>query len=135
VIDRDHLRRRIALLVPRLGSSFDGEATATVRAIERTLTAAGCDWHWLADVIREPAKLAALPSKRSRQNSAGPGAQPMNDWRSVVRFCQLYGVEALSEKDIDFIDSLSRLRPQHLSPRQQQWLDGIASRLGMRRSA
>jgi len=131
LINQDPPRRRIALLVPRLGSSFDGEIIATAKAIERIMTAEGRDWHWLADVIREPVKVTT----QGPQHSAGSNNVPMTDWRSVVRFCQLYGVGSLSEKDIHFIDNLSMLRPQRLSQRQAEWLGDIASRLGMRRSA
>ena len=42
---------KLAKLLPRLGSEHDGEVVATVRAIDRTLTAAGLDWHSLAAAI------------------------------------------------------------------------------------
>ncbi len=132
--DQDHLRRRVALLVPRLGSSFDGEALATVAAIDRALTADKKDWHWLADAIRGPAIADPQPIKQSSKCER-PDAPPMTDWKAVVRFVELYGIGCLSERDSEFIDSLARLQPQRLSQRQAEWLGGIANRLGMRRSA
>jgi len=39
------------LLIPRLGSNFEGEVIATVRAIRRLLEAGGSDLHDLAKVV------------------------------------------------------------------------------------
>ncbi len=133
-IPRDTLRK-VALIVPRLGSNHDGEIIATARAIERTLAAEGRDWHWLAEVIRESSAAASQAIKPLRPQWSGPSAAPLNDWKSVVRFIEMYGIGRLSDRDADFIDSLARMRPERLTPRQAQWLGGIADRLGMRRSA
>lgn len=45
---------KLAKLLPRLGSEHDGEIVATVRAIGRTLSAAGLDWHALAAAVEAP---------------------------------------------------------------------------------
>jgi hypothetical protein len=42
---------KLALIVPRLGSPYDGEVIASARAIGRTLQSAGCDWHDLSAMI------------------------------------------------------------------------------------
>jgi hypothetical protein len=42
---------KLALLIPRLASDFEGEIVATVRAIRRLLEADGYDLHDLARVI------------------------------------------------------------------------------------
>ena len=42
---------KLAKLLPRLGSEHEGEVVATVRAIDRILTAAGLDWHSLSAAI------------------------------------------------------------------------------------
>jgi hypothetical protein len=53
---------KLALLIPRLASTFDGEVVATVRAIDRTLQSAGRDFHDLAEAIaRSPPPKAAMP--------------------------------------------------------------------------
>ena len=44
---------RLPNLIRRLSSNHDGEVVATVRAIERTLQAEGCDWHDLADRLSQ----------------------------------------------------------------------------------
>lgn len=45
---------RLGKLIPRLASDHDGEVTATVAAIGRTLTGVGLDWHDLARRVAEP---------------------------------------------------------------------------------
>ena len=42
---------KLALLIPRLASEFDGEVVATVRAIRRLLEASGHDLHDLARIV------------------------------------------------------------------------------------
>ena len=42
-----NVRDRLAKLLPLLSSDKDGEVVAAARAISRTLTAAGSDWHGL----------------------------------------------------------------------------------------
>ena len=45
---------RLGKLIPRLASDHDGEVTATVAAIGRTLVGAGLDWHDLARRVAAP---------------------------------------------------------------------------------
>jgi len=136
MIDHD-LRRRVAMLIPRLSSDFDGEIVATVKAIGRTLATENQDWHSLADIIREPGNSvpARSPKQAPQPKRTTPSAPPMSDWRKVLRHCELYGIGCLSERDIEFIDTLARTKPRNLSLRQAAWLGGIAARLGMRGAA
>jgi hypothetical protein len=71
----------IADLIRRLSTNFDGEVVATVRAIDRKLKAAGCDWHDLARVAtaqacsaflasRQPTSIKAIQSYLSRKSAA-----------------------------------------------------------------
>ena len=53
---------KVALLIPLLGSSQDGEVLGAAGAIQRTLQAAGRDWHDLVSIIATPATAAAPPS-------------------------------------------------------------------------
>ncbi|MCJ2105691.1 hypothetical protein MKK70_09960 [Methylobacterium sp. E-041] len=46
---------KLAKILPRLGSEHDGEIINTVRAISRTLAAAGLDWHALAAAVKASA--------------------------------------------------------------------------------
>jgi hypothetical protein len=96
---------RIGKLIPRLASEHDGEVIATVRAIERTLKAAGRDWHDLANAI-----------------------QPIStDWRSAARFCASHQ-HRLSAREVDFIVSIAR-QNRELTEKQERWLRDIAARL------
>ena len=119
------IRKKVALLVPRLGSDFEGEVVATVRAIGRTLAADGHDLHDLADAVRGDVLRAAT---RTVNNP---------DWRSTVRFIRLYGAGLLSPWEAEFIESLAAM-PAHwrrLSPKQEGRLDAIAERMRERRRA
>lgn len=66
-------RRRLAKLVPLLGSNIDAEALGAVRAVGRVLSAAGSDWHALADMIG-PSETEAAVETRGNQPSASPAA-------------------------------------------------------------
>jgi hypothetical protein len=106
-------------LIPRLASTFDGEALAAVRAIERVLKANGRDWHDLAAVVISP--------------PAGPPAEPPPsdaDWRALCRFCASQSAR-LSRRQLDFIVSLAQWRDAPTA-RQMAWLHAIAARLGYR---
>ena len=56
--------QRIANLILRLSSPFDGEVVAAARALDRALRSAGRDWHDLVDVLTRPA-LEPPPSPAS----------------------------------------------------------------------
>jgi hypothetical protein len=46
--------QRIANLILRLSSPFDGEVVAAARALDRALRSTGRDWHELVDVLTRP---------------------------------------------------------------------------------
>jgi hypothetical protein len=96
---------RIGKLIPRLASEHDGEVIATVRAIERTLKAAGRDWHDLANALQRIS----------------------TDWRSVARFCASHQ-HRLSTREVDFIVTIAR-QNRELTEKQERWLRDIAARL------
>ena len=64
---------KLEKLVPRLASDADGEVVATVRAIDRTLRGAGCDWHDLTEVLA-PLRPQAVPKARPEPQRAPTGA-------------------------------------------------------------
>jgi hypothetical protein len=82
----------IADLIRRLSTDFDGEVVATVRAIDRRLKAAGCDWHDLARVA-----------------TAQAHQEELEGWRDMMRFCERKA-ERLRDREREFISSLSRRR-------------------------
>jgi hypothetical protein len=53
----------LAQLIPRLGSSFDGEIIATAKAIERTLRSNSLDWHDLTKALTAQPPLLWQPSR------------------------------------------------------------------------
>ena len=101
-------------LIPRLGSTSDGEVVATARAIGRTLKASGLDWHDLAGAL-------------ALQGSATDNLSFADDWRRTLRYCA-DRIRQLSARDAEFISSLAALRRQP-TPRQMDWLHDIARRL------
>jgi hypothetical protein len=60
----------IAQLIPRLGSSFDGEIIATAKAIERTLRSNSLDWHDLTEALTAQSQLPWQPSRAESCESA-----------------------------------------------------------------
>ena len=129
------IRKKVALLVPRLASDFEGEVFATVRAISRTLAGGGGDLHDLAEVIRTERQPVRVPPPNStyRPRPPGPPSTPTSDWRTIRSHCEFRGYGPLSERDIEFLDGLAAANRQHLSPRQQAWLGDIKAKLGMGR--
>ena len=108
------LPEKIALLIPLLGSDVDGEVVGAARAIERTLKAAGRDWHDLA------AQLA--PTVPSRELTS-------EDWRADLRLAAMR-FNYLVEREQSFIASLTEsTRWRAPSVKQEAWLADIASRL------
>ncbi|KQP77430.1 hypothetical protein [Methylobacterium sp. 37f] len=61
---------RLAKLLPHLASEHDGEVVATARAIGRTLTVAGLDWHDLAGAIQAPLLEATMSAAPKRSSSS-----------------------------------------------------------------
>lgn len=98
----------LAKMLPRLGSSFDGEIVATVKAIERVLKSSGSNWHDLATLVCPPPPASF-------------------DWRREARFCA-GNFDRLSRREVDFITSLARWRGPP-TDKQIAWLRDIAGRL------
>jgi hypothetical protein len=67
----------IAQLLPRLGSNFDGEIIATVKAIQRVLHSSSMDWHDLTKAITAP---PAIPWQPNRTESH----EEIRAWLEVV---------------------------------------------------
>ena len=68
----------IARLIPRLGSPFDHEVTATARAIERSLKSRKLDWHDVA------AAVTAQPPSRPASLAESDDAARMRIWLEAV---------------------------------------------------
>lgn len=108
---------KIARLVPRLATEADGEVLATVRAIGRTLAAAGADWHDLAAALR-PALPPPGPS-----GMAEPGPHELREAAEWLA----RRMDRLTPREADFVANAGALlrRGRGLSPRQAAWLWGL----------
>jgi hypothetical protein len=108
---------RIGQLIRLLGSDQDGEVIAAARALGRTLTSVGADFHSLADTIERSAP-APSPS---------PAHRGCEDHRAIARWLLDSGAR-LSPKEWSFIADMAH-RFGSLSERQEAWLQAIYERV------
>jgi hypothetical protein len=103
---------RIGQLIRLLGSDQDGEVLAAARALGRTLTSVGADFHTLADTIER-----AAPAARHE----------CEDHRAIARWLLDRGA-LLSRKELSFVADMAN-RFGSLSTRQEAWLQAIYERV------
>jgi hypothetical protein len=149
------VRKKVASLIRLMGSNQEGERLGSVHGLDRTLTAAGFDFHTLADHIEQAngSKLSEAEMKKlyDAGHAAGyeagvraaeakvphdtDGFRDINDiesWREIVRFCQQRNAH-LRSKDRDFIDDMLRgTKRKQPTPKQAVWLQDIYLQLGGR---
>lgn len=107
---------KIARVMRLLGSDKDGEVVAAVHAIGRTLAGAGLDWHALAGAIGR----AGLEDETR-----------ITDWHSAVMWIWRHRMGLLRPREQDFIEDMAaRPASWFLTPRQRDWLQAIADRVG-----
>jgi hypothetical protein len=115
---------RIEKLVPRLASTHDGEVVATARAINRTLKAAGLDWHDLAKAV------ATNFSGRISHASLQIEPDKATDWSDLARWCCDHDNRRLTPREREFVeDMVAWCRWREPTRRQAVWLADIANRL------
>ena len=115
----DAIPEKVLKMLPRLATNHDGEVVATARAIERTLQAAGSDWHGLVDAIQSP----VVHKEKSR----------FSDAARQVAFLNAHG-HWLRPREKGFIDDLWKMVKKYgghllLSEKQEDWLDAIYERV------
>ena len=103
---------RIGQLIRLLGSDWDGEVVAAARALGRTLTSVGADFHTLADTI---------------ERSAPAAHRGCEDHRAIARWLLDSGAR-LSPKEWSFVADMAN-RFGSLSERQEAWLQAIYERV------
>lgn len=116
----------LSKLIPRLATDHDGEVVATVRAIQRTLKAAGLDFHDLAGALTKSTRPSWAEEDRAT-------AEP-EDWRELVRWCA-NRVRQLNPREADFVCTIySKACSRGLPPTVKQiaWLEAIAAKLRRR---
>lgn len=107
---------KIAKLIPRLGSTFDGEVVATARAIERTLKATGQDWHDVARVVwNEPSHVHA----HGHQSASPPLWAELAPPERLAWLNALRRRCVLTEWETCFVAAMSAQVCRSLSPKQQ----------------
>jgi hypothetical protein len=123
-LDRNHeLATRVAKLIPRLGSTHDGEVIATVAAIRRTLGSAGLDLHDLARIVATNLPHRARYSTRDDVPDSG----------DLARWCCDHDGGRLTAKERAFVTCMTTwCRWREPTERQAAWLLGIAEHLGWR---
>jgi hypothetical protein len=125
------VRPKLAKLLARLASNFDGERAATLAAIDRTLASADIDWNDLAALVAPP----------EPDEDVTPAAEPGAIYVAAAALRTLVdAIEAgdrgkISERSRSFLSELrKRTRrggPIRLSPKQAEWLRGLAQQTGV----
>ncbi|MEK4035811.1 hypothetical protein WOA01_23790 [Methylocystis sp. IM2] len=69
------LTRKIATMIPRLASDYEGEIVATARAIGRVLNGANADWHDVVVAFERGAVAPENVRKKSRAVANIPTAK------------------------------------------------------------
>ena len=113
----DVVAPRIGQLIRLLGSDRDGEVVAAARALGRTLTSVGADFHTLADTI---------------ERSAPAAHRGCHDHRAMARWILNSGAR-LSEKERGFVSDIESRGLGTLSTRQQAWLLALHGRASAER--
>src|SRR5262245_30052132 len=113
---------RLKKLLLMLSSTQPGEIVAAATAIDRTLKAAGRDWHDRAGGL-----LAEAPQPQPRSRRPPPEPDENTNWRVMLSFCNEHGY-LLRSRESEFITSLGEWRG---SPTEKQlaWLCAIYARL------
>lgn len=116
---------RIAKLPPRLASLHEGKVIATVRAIGRTLSAAGCDWHDLVTRLQSsPQRPFPLPSERTQGRW-----RRLDDDQRIEVLKRLVGFPELFPWELGFVASIHGMLDENpevwLSARQIAVLDRL----------
>ena len=125
-------RKRIAQLIPRLGSDQDAEVVVSVRALQRILAAEGRDLHDLA-------RIASLEPTVVYQTVYRERAAPQTDageWLTKARACEA-AIGQLAPREAEFVRDMA-VRLQHVrqpTEKQAAWLDAIYHRVVRQQNA
>ncbi len=122
---------KLSAIIPRLSTEHDGEVVASIRAIDRMLRSAGCDWHDLAAAI-ERGGVRPVPAKPARepapQRTAPLRWADVPAWDRGSTLALLRRLPVLSEWEISFLDSLLSRSPWNLSEKQIGIVDRLMAR-------
>jgi hypothetical protein len=132
--------------VPRLDSPFAGEQVAVVGAIGRLLHSRGLDWHDLNAVIAVAQMDLPLGEQSSPRRSPTPPRRPpppaddrhpigAADLLRMINVIETRRPSSLGDRSAKFLNQLrsyaGEFDPVRLSPKQWNWLSGLAADAGM----
>jgi hypothetical protein len=129
-------REKLARLVPRLASTFEGERVATVAAIERVLAAEGCDWHDLVGAIQSPEAQLSAPGHPPSRSYGDAACEYLTASALVLIIEQIEtgGRDRLNDRSREFLRDMHnrsrRFDPVRLSYKQRKWLEDLARQVG-----
>ena len=109
---------KIGKLIRLLASDVDGEALASLRALQRCLTESGTDLHHLADIIEEGWRDPAPPVVRHVRRQW---------WNTLADELLKFPELLLGNRELDFLHNMARscFAPTAL---QEKWLGDIERR-------
>ena len=99
---------KIGKLIRLMASTLDGEALGAVRALDNVLRANGCDFHYLASIIK---------THWTDPESVVVEMRPRPEWQTIASRLLTYPA-ILLEKEFDFLNNMSR---SVFEPTQRQW--------------
>ena len=124
---------RLSKLLPLLGSDKDGEVVATARAIGRTLSSAGLDFHALAAVVERPPVVVTMAAAKPRKTRKAPRPKPSPFDSELLRLVRLLLEQRHRVKpgEADFLDSMFMLLSagRQATFKQAEWVHDIDRRL------
>jgi hypothetical protein len=149
------LEAKLANLIRRLGTEYDGEALATWRALKRLLASHEASFTDLGDAVEKLASggLAEAEMKRlfesgraqglkeagrehqEAESALGKRPDGSTDWEALALYCQREIARLRDAKEREFVnDMAARLTFPGREPteKQAQWLLAIFRRLGGR---
>ena len=135
---------KLTKLILLLSSNQDGEVVAAARAIGRTLSGAGMDWHSLAKALSAPPAQSAKPSNatssepKAKAYSPPPPPPGPPRWRSLDRIdrlthlsyiCYMGSLSLWERSFAKSIEALLEASPSAtLTPKQIQILDALLAK-------
>jgi hypothetical protein len=127
-------REKIALLIPRLASNFDGEVLATVLAIRRLLKASGNDLHDLARLVDAAQNQEKPQQEKPRQENPWEQKKRARPTDVIELVELLLCCPGLTDWEREFLESIhdQATRKYWFEPseKQQKILDRIARQRG-----
>ncbi|MEK8091767.1 hypothetical protein WOC76_04385 [Methylocystis sp. IM3] len=129
------LTRKIATMIPRLASDYEGEIVATARAIGRVLNGANADWHDVVVAFERGAVAPENVRKKEPRRSKHSDRQSVRSWWELDDDERLEAVDYLIQQkwlsawERTFIESIAdQLHRHDLTDKQIAVVDRLLAR-------